>query len=116
MFLLFGKLFVFIRSILEWSVQWATSLSFRYPLLIAYIAAVAALSAIFYSAILVLLLGLTLVFPSEYIDLVAPFIPSNLHACFSVVLSVRFIVLSLNWTFKFKKELYEMASDAARPR
>jgi hypothetical protein len=113
MWTLLNELFTFSRNLVSWFIQSFITISYKYPLLLAYIAAVSSLSVAFYIAILSLLKALDLVFPSQYLTLVAPFIPSNLHACFSIVLSVRFIVLSYNWTFKFKSKLHDAASQSA---
>jgi hypothetical protein len=83
-----------------------------YWLILAYIGSVAVLSAIFWSLIEGFLLSLRLVVPVHYLDLVSPFIPSNLQACFSIVLSVRMILFALNWSLKFKDKLYQISVDS----
>lgn len=113
MWLLFGRFFTYIKQIITWSIEGSTSLAFKYPILLAYIASVTALSAIFYLAISALFLALNLVFPSQYLELVQPILPSNLKSCFAIVLSVRFVVLALNWTFRFKSKLYDAAIKSA---
>ena len=113
MWLLFGRLFTYIRQVVLWSIEGATSIAFKYPILLAYVVSVTALSALFYAAITAFFLALNLVFPSQYYELVSPIVPTNLKACFAIVLSVRFILLSLNWTLRFKSKLFNMASNSS---
>lgn len=114
MWKLFYSAFSSIKGLVDWTIKSSVSLSFRYPLFLAYMGSIIALSGIFYLGISVLLLALDLVFPSQYLDLVAPIFPRNMRACMSIVLSVRLIALSLSWSFRFKSEIHKMAQDASR--
>lgn len=113
MWTLFASFFLFIKDIVSWFVKKTISLGVKYPILLAYIASVFALSSIFYVAIDALLLSLRLVFPTEYLQLVASFIPQNSKFCFSVVLSCRLILLSFHWSLKFRDKAYKIAVDSA---
>ncbi len=77
------------------------SFGFSYQAILVYVSSVALILTGFYSAISVLLFSLSLVFPPQYLDLGAVFIPTNLHLCVSIILTARFLVIGLNWTLKF---------------
>lgn len=114
MWKMFYSGFSAVKRLLNWGIVNFTFLGVRYPIFLAYVSAVVVLTLLFYGVISVSLASLSLVFPTQYLELVAPIFPRNLKFCMSVVLAVRLIALSLSWSFRFKKEIYKMAQQSTR--
>lgn len=81
----------------------------RYAILLAYITTVASLTFAFYNALYILLFGLSVAIPSEFVTLVAFYFPSNTQLCISVVVSARLLRLSLLWTLRLRTMYAESA-------
>lgn len=99
MHLLFAGVAQFISFFLG---QKLLNIPFKIAILVAYLATIIALTAAFYLALSLAITGLQVVTPTQYFDLVSVFFPSNLHACFSVVISARILKMTLIWSIRFK--------------
>lgn len=83
--------------------------SFNLSLMSAYVAAVAIVTAAFYLAIKTAIGQLNLVFPSQFLVLAQPFIPSNLNICTSVCLSSRLLLVMTKFALDFHTKMLDMS-------
>ncbi|CAG0941149.1 hypothetical protein BROC_01299 [Candidatus Brocadiaceae bacterium] len=102
---LYNAVLWIIGLLAEWLVKAMPAILAQYSMLLAYMASIVALAVGFFVFIKSLIGMLDLVFPSEYLDLVGPFVPSNLSACFSIILSARTVRAALQYQKEYRSNL-----------
>ncbi len=76
-----------------------------------YAGVVFALFVAFYLALELLIAGLQVVIPEQFLGLVAIFFPSNFQVCFSAIVSIRILKMALIWALKYRGITAKMILD-----
>jgi len=94
------------RFFIQKAARWGVNLA----IIFAYAASIVTLSILFFNAIDVLLYSVSFIIPSEYLELVSVFFPSNLHVCFSIVISARILKMSLVWSLRMRQVAVDVST------